>query len=98
MFSKGCSRLGGKPMDWLDSLKVAIATQDVRRIETLMEQLPQFDSLKEMEEALYLMQEGVALVESLKTQTRTQMELLKKNIDFLESTAKADENSFDVSS
>ena len=84
-------------MDWLDALKVAIVSKNARQINELMETMPQFDSLKEMEEAYFLLQQASALLHQLKDETLHQMNQIKKNIDFLESTARAEKNSLDIS-
>ena len=85
-------------MDWLDSLKVAIVSKNARQIAELMDVMPQFDSLKKMEEAYFLLQQASVLLHQLKDETLLQMNQIKKNIDFLESTARIEQNSFDVSS
>ncbi len=84
-------------MGWLDSFKIAVVTQNTEQISALLDTMPQFDTVEEMQKALYLIKEGYILVDTLKAQTRTQLETIKKNIEFLESTAKAQENSLDVS-
>ena len=84
-------------MGWLESFKLAIITQDTKRIADLIEQMPQFETIGEMEEALYLIKEGYTLIDTLRSKTRSQIETIKKNIEFLESTAKGDRNTLDVS-
>jgi len=85
-------------MDWLDALKVAIVSQNVRQIDELMDTMPQFDSLEQMEEVYFLIEEAGKIVQDLKGKTLLQMNQIKKNIDFLESTAHSKTNSLDISS
>ena len=83
-------------MDWLKELKVAIVTQNTKKIDQLTKELPQFDSLEQMQEGQHLINEAYKLIQTLKQQTQNQLTQIKKNIDFLESTAKQQKNSLDI--
>jgi len=83
-------------MSWANKLKVAIVTQDTKAISSLTDQLPKFETLQEMKEALALIVEAQRVMIKLKDQTLSQMNQIKKNIDFIESTAPKQTNSLDI--
>ena len=97
MFSKDCLKRGEKQMSWLSELKVAIVSKDPQKISDLIDAMPEFEKVEQMQEALFLIKEAYIMMNELKSQTLTQREQIKKNIDFLESTAAQQKNSFDVS-
>ena len=84
-------------MGWLSELKVAIVSKDPQKISTLIDAMPTFEKIEEMQEALYLIKEAYLLMNELKEEVLAQREQIKKNIDFLESTAAQEKNSLDVS-
>ncbi len=84
-------------MGWLSELKVAIVSKDPQKIATLIDTMPTFEKVEQMQEALYLIKEAYIVMNELKNETLAQREQIKKNIDFLESTASQQKNSFDVS-
>ena len=97
MFSKDCLKRGEKQMSWLSELKVAIISKDPQKISDLIDAMPKFEKVEQMQEALFLIKEAYIMMNELKSQTLTQREQIKKNIDFLESTAAQQKNSLDVS-
>jgi len=84
-------------MSWLSELKVAIVSKDPQKISTLIDTLPTFENVEQMQEALYLIKEAYVVMNELKNETLRQREQIKKSIDFLESTAAQQKNSLDVS-
>ena len=70
---------------WNNQLKIALATKDVEKIDTLVKTMPQFEDLKDMEEAFYLMNQARDFLESLKSDTLHSMNKMKKNINFIKS-------------
>ena len=84
-------------MSWLSELKVAIVSKDPQKISTLIDTMPTFEEAEQMQEALYLIKEAYIVMNELKSETLAQREQIKKNIDFLESTASQQKNSLDVS-
>ena len=85
-------------MDWLKKFKLAIVSRDAKAIQHSIETMPQLKELKELEEALYLTKECYIVMNELKDNTLSQMQQLKKNIDFLESTHSQESNRLDISS
>ena len=83
-------------MNWLNAFKAALITQNTAQLQKLIDTMPQFSSLEEMQEALYLTKAAQTLFKSLKNETLTQLQMVKKNIDFLESTASMRKNTLDV--
>ena len=98
MFSKVFWRRGEKRMNWADELKVAIVTKNPSEISHLIDELPDFENVQEMKNALYLIKEAYIVMQELKDETLFQMNQIKKNIEFLESTPPQQINSLDISS
>lgn len=71
---------------WLTKLKKALVLEEVERISLLLDEMPQFETLSQMEEAAYLLQQSKTLIETKKIQTAHSLKQLKNSIDFLKST------------
>lgn len=71
---------------WLNKLKIAIVEKNPNALSKLLDDIPQLQSPKEIEEAIYLLKEATALMNSLKDETKASMKQVKKNLDFLRST------------
>ncbi len=84
-------------MDWLKAFKLALIEEDTKRIDTLLSKSPRFETIEEMEEAYYLLQNAKELLLRLQGETKRQMEQIEKNKKFLASTAPQLTNKFDVS-
>jgi len=87
-----------KQQIWLKELKGAVVQRNVEQIEKLLEDVPSFNTLKEMQTTLYLLEEAKRVVESLKKETAISMAQMKKNIDFLNSATAEKRASFDITS
>ncbi len=85
-------------MSWSNQLKAAIVTQNTKAIKMLIEEVPSFNSVEEMKEASYLLIEAQKLMIQLKDETLSQINQIKKNIKFIESTAPKQKNSLDINS
>lgn len=83
---------------WLNSLKIAIVEKDTERLNELMGDIPQLDSLQEREEAFYLIEEAKKMVFGLKDETASSMQQIQKSKDFLKSTNVPQENRLDITS
>jgi hypothetical protein len=71
---------------WLKELKKAIILKDFDALDILIDQIPQLESLAQMEEVAYLFQNAKILLETEKTVTMHSMQQLKSTIDFLKAT------------
>lgn len=71
---------------WLTNFKIAIAQKNADEIGRLIKEIPAFETLEENEEALYLIKEAAFFIDSLREDTKKNLEKLKKNIDFVKST------------
>ena len=87
-----------KQQIWLKKLKGAVVQRNVEQVEKLLEDVPSFNTLKEMQTTLYLLEEAKRVVESLKKETAISMVQMKKNIDFLSSATADKRASFDITS
>jgi len=81
---------------WINQLKIAIVEKNEERIEELIYELPQFDSLEQMEEAAYMMQEAHTLLTKEKETLATKLLKIKKQKEFINSNIKHT-SSFDQS-
>ena len=70
--------------------------EDELKIETLIDELPQFKSLEEMKEAAYMMQEVHNFLNREKNNYASKLVKLKKQKEFLNTTVKK-QSSFDQS-
>ncbi|MDD4855384.1 MAG: hypothetical protein PHQ22_05755 [Sulfuricurvum sp.] len=71
---------------WLNDLKKAIILQDTQKLESLIDQMPQFSELFEMEAAAYLLLSAKTFLESERSQALHSLSQLKNTIDFLKAT------------
>lgn len=71
---------------WLTKLKTALVLEDSEGISALLDEMPQFDTIAQMEEASYLLMQVKAFIESEKIQTAHTLQQIKNNINFLKST------------
>lgn len=71
---------------WLTALKTALALEEIDTVSLLIERMPVFETLEEMETAAYLLQNAKNLIEDKKVQTTKTMQQLKSTLDFLKST------------
>jgi hypothetical protein len=85
-------------MIWLTKLKIAIVEKDTSAVDTLLDEIPNFEDLKDVKEAMYLLKEALELLYSLRDETAVSMAQIKKNIEFLQSTRPTNKNTLDVSS
>jgi uncharacterized membrane protein YvbJ len=83
-------------LQWVKELKIAIAEENESKIEKLIQKLPQFSSLEQMEEAAFLMQEAHTFLKSEKEKTAAILLKIKKQKAFLNSTS-SQKPSFDQS-
>jgi len=71
---------------WLKYFKKALILNDFEMIDTLIDQMPSMESLAQMEEVAYLLQNAKVLLETEKTMTLHSMQQLRGTIDFLKAT------------
>ena len=81
---------------WLNSLKIAIVEKNTDKIDVLIDSIPKFNDLKEVESAMYLLKEAMELLHTLKDETAESMMKIKKNLDFINSTQHTNTNSLDI--
>lgn len=83
---------------WLTNLKIALVEKNTDSLEKLLGEIPELSSVKEIEEAVCLLEQAAAFVQSLKNDTEHSMKQIKKNIQFLRSTESPRPNKFDMMS
>jgi len=83
---------------WINEFKIALIEQDTQKLEKLVDADLKFDSIEEIEEAMYLIKEANKLFTKLKDETAISMKQLKKNIDFLSATQPPVINRLDITS
>ena len=71
---------------WLTRFKTALVLEDMDQIAELIESLPSFQNVEEMEEAFYLLQQSKEVLEHKKLQSAKTMHQLKDSLEFLKST------------
>ena len=83
---------------WLNSLKIAIVEKDITKFNELMDEIPQFETQAEIEEALYLIREASNLVHNLKNETSTSIQQIRNNLKYIKSTQNKSKSKFDIKS
>jgi hypothetical protein len=71
---------------WLANFKKAIVLKEFETLAHLIEEMPHFESLVEMEEAAYLLNHAKSLLEIEKSTTFTSLQQIKNTVDFLKAT------------
>ncbi len=83
---------------WLKKLQLAIIEQNPELIDTLVREMPKFESVDDMKRAAALVSEALKLLHRLKNETASSLKQLKKHKDFLESTMQSQKNRLDITS
>ncbi|HEX5330578.1 hypothetical protein [Sulfuricurvum sp.] len=71
---------------WLTKLKTALVLEDIETLSSLLDEMPQFETIEQMEEASYLLIQTKTLIEKNKLHTAQILQQLKNNLNFLKST------------
>ena len=83
---------------WLTKLKIAIVEENTEKLSNLIQDIPKLDDVKDMREALCLVEEALTLLHRLKSETSTSMKQIKKNLAFLKSTHTQSISKLDIKS
>ena len=81
---------------WINEFKIALIEKNTQKLEKLVDADLKFDSIEEIEEAMYLIKEANKFFTKLKDETVISMNHLRKNIDFLRATQSPLENKIDI--
>lgn len=71
---------------WLTKLKTALILEDFEFLSALLDEMPQFETLQEMEEASYLLAHSKISLEKNRAETAHIVQQLKNSLNFLKST------------
>ena len=82
---------------WLKAFKIAIAESNVEKITELIADVPAFDKVIDMTEALYLIREADTLIQGLQDENRQIKSKLAKHIEFIKSTQDKSQSNLDIS-
>ena len=83
---------------WLNKLQIAIIEKDTDKLEELLETLPEFDNIEQMQKASYLLKAAQELLFTLKDEASLSMKQIKKNLEFLNSTQSKPTSKLDIKS
>ncbi len=72
---------------WINEFKLSIINKDIKQVDLLITQMPEFETLEEMQEAFYLFNHARELLEGLKEETAKSMKKIKETIRYIESTS-----------
>ena len=73
-------------MSWIESFTIAIVEENYTNIGNLIESIPMFDTVAEMQTASALIQEALIIMEREKANTFDAMQKLKKTRHFIETS------------
>ncbi|MDO9056291.1 MAG: hypothetical protein Q7U69_07040 [Sulfuricurvum sp.] len=71
---------------WLTKLKTALILEDFETLSSLLDEMPQFDTLQQIEEASYLLAQSKTSLEKNRAETAHILQQLKNSLNFLKST------------
>ena len=83
---------------WLKRFKLAIVQKDIAAIDTLLSEMPAFETREALEEASWLTKEALGLMTSLQNENERSLLQLRKNREFLRSLQSDAPNRLDVKS
>ena len=83
---------------WLTKLKIAIVEKNTDQLSKLMDNIPEIQGRENLTEAVYLLREATELVYTLQNESAASMNQIKKNLDFLKSTAEVTLSKLDITS
>lgn len=81
---------------WLDDFKIALVENNIDKLETLANNMPKFDTISEMKEALQLIDNARTKITKLKDQTLQDMNKIKQTISFVKSSLGQNEHKLDI--
>ena len=85
-------------MMWLNKLQIAIVEKNTDLLDILLDDLPEFRDVDEMQKASYLLREASILLHTLRDDTSHQMSQIQKNLNFLNSTQAPTVSKLDIKS
>lgn len=71
---------------WLTNFKKALILKNFDTLAHLIDEMPHFESLTEMEEATYLLHQAKTLLKLEQSTTLSSLQQIKNTIDFLKAT------------
>jgi len=83
---------------YLQEFKIALIEKDIQKLEKLADIDLQFDTVEEMQEAMFLIKQAEEFLRELKNDTALSMQQLKKNIDSLKATETPAVKKLDITS
>ncbi|MFT5660493.1 MAG: ABC-type uncharacterized transport system substrate-binding protein [Sulfurimonas sp.] len=98
MFLESLMRHGKKQQMWLNKFKIAIIQKDADSLNILLDKVPSFKNKEDIEQAMYLMKEGLEVLYILQDETVSSMRKIKKNINFLGTSLVDSSSSFSIKS
>ena len=81
---------------WIQEFKIALVEENIQKLAELADADLQFDTIEEIQEAMYLIKQADVLFHRLKNETAVAMKQLKKNINFLRATEAPVANKLDI--
>lgn len=72
-------------MPWLQAFKLALIKEDGASLSSLIDTLPEFDSLKDMEEAKLLISQAITFFKHIERLSSIEMQKIHKAKKYLES-------------
>lgn len=82
---------------WIQEFKIALIEENLERLTALHEEIPQFATLAEAEEAQALISQAMELFQRASDKTKTAMEQMQKALKFQRSALSGDRSRFDKS-
>ena len=83
--------------EWIRAFKIALIEADLKKLETLQQAMPKFETLEEMSEAKALIEQAIHLFQSESDKTKAAMGQMQKALKFQQSSLSGNRSKFDKS-
>jgi len=71
-------------MPWLEAFKIALIQEDGKKLSSLIDTLPQFESPQAMQEASYLIEQAIEFFKEQEKSASLEMQKIRKAKKYLE--------------
>ena len=71
-------------MSWLKAFKIALIQEDEKKLSSLIDTLPQFETHQEMQEALHLIEQAITLFKTIEKNASIEMQKIHKAKKYLD--------------
>lgn len=71
-------------MSWLKAFKIALIQEDEKKLSSLIDTLPQFETAQDMQEASHLIEQAISFFKEVEKNASSEMQKIRKAKKYLE--------------